>query len=73
MKIDKDTVPDMLRTNGQEAAADQARQDLPDPVDGDQHAGLLDKVGIDPDDLTATFTGGGAGAGGTGGALGKLL
>lgn len=72
MNIDKDTVLNMLRSNGQDADADQAQQDLPDQVDTDEHAGLLDKFGINPADLIAKFTGG-QGQGGLGGVLGKLL
>jgi len=73
MNIDKDTILNMLRSNGQDADADQAQQDLPDQVDTDQDAGLLDKFGINPaDPLIAKFTAGG-GQGGIGGALGKLL
>jgi hypothetical protein len=72
MNIDKDTILNMLRSNGQDADADRAQQDLPDQVDTDQDAGLLDKFGINPADLIAKFTGGG-GDGGIGGALGKLL
>ena len=71
MNIDKDTILNMLRSNGQDADADQAQQDLPDQVDTDQDAGLLDKFGINPADLIAKFTGGGQG--GIGDALGKLL
>ena len=73
MNIDKDTILNMLRSNGQDADADQAQQDLPDQVDTDEHAGLLDKFGINPADLIAKFTGGQGGQGGIGGALGKLL
>jgi len=73
MNIDKDTILNMLRSNGRDADADQAQQDLPDQVDTDQHAGLLDKFGINPADLIAKFTGAQGGQGGIGGALGKLL
>jgi hypothetical protein len=73
MKIDKDTILDLLRGNGQDTEADQAQQDLPDQVDTDQDAGLLAKFGINPADLIANFAGGGGGQGGIGGALGKLL
>ena len=73
MNIDKDTILNMLRSNGQDTDADQAQQDLPDQVDTDEHAGLLDKFGINPADLIAKFTGGQGGQGGIDGALGKLL
>ena len=72
MNIDKDTILNLLRGNGQDAQADQAQQELPDRVDTDQHAGLLEKFGINPADLIAKFTGGQSG-GGVGGMLGKLL
>jgi hypothetical protein len=72
MNIDKDTILNLLRGNGQDAQADQAQQELPDRVDTDQHAGLLEKFGISPADLIAKFTSGQSG-GGVGGMLGKLL
>jgi hypothetical protein len=72
MNINKDTILNLLRSNGQDAQADQAQQELPDQVDTDQHAGLLAKFGINPADLIAKFTGGQT-TGGIGGALGKLL
>jgi hypothetical protein len=72
VNIDKNSILEMLHSNGQHDQADQAQQELPDQVDTDQHAGLLGKFGINPADLIAKFTGGGAG-GGIGGMLGKLL
>jgi hypothetical protein len=72
MNIDKNSILDMLRSNGQHDQANQAQQELPDQIDTDQHAGLLGKFGINPADLIAKFTGGGAG-GGVGGMLGKLI
>jgi hypothetical protein len=71
MNIDKETILNMLRSNGQDADADRAQQDLPDQVDTDQHAGMLQRFGINPADLIAKLTGGGEG--GIGDALGKLL
>ena len=71
MNIDKDTILNLLRGNGQDSEADQAQQELPDQVDTDQDSGLLEKFGINPADLIATFTGGQSG--GVGGMLGKLL
>ena len=72
MNVDKDTILNMLRSNGQDADADRAQQDLPDQVDTDQHAGMLQRFGINPADLIAKLTAGG-GQGGIGDALGKLL
>lgn len=74
MNIDKDTILQMLRGNGQDAQADQAQQELPDQVDTDNDGGLLDKFGINPADLIAKFTGGQDGqGGGLGGMLGKIF
>jgi hypothetical protein len=72
VNIDKDTILNLLRGNGQDTQADQAQQELPDQVDTDQHSGLLEKFGVNPAELIAKFTGGQA-EGGIGGALGKLL
>ena len=47
MNIDKETILNMLRSNGQDADADRAQQDLPDQVDTDQHAGLLQDLAAD--------------------------
>ena len=71
MNIDKDTILNLLRGNGQDSQAQQAEQELPDHVDTEQHAGLLEKFGISPAELIATVSGGGSG-GGIGGLLGKL-
>ena len=71
MNIEKDTILNLLRGNGQDTQADQAQQELPDQVDTDQHSGLLEKFGVNPAELIARFTGGQAEGGG--GALGKLL
>ncbi|WP_111766185.1 hypothetical protein [Nakamurella deserti] len=75
MNIDKNTILDMLRGNGQHDDADRAATELPDQVDTDADSGLLGKFGINPADLIAKFTGGGGagGQGGIGGLLGKIL
>ena len=71
MQIDKQMVLDLLRQRGDSGQADQAQSELPDQVDTDQHAGLLQKFGLDPADLIKMVTGGGAGGlGGLGGMLG---
>ena len=73
MNIDKDTLLNLLHSNGQHSEADQAATQLPDQVDTDQHAGLLSKLGVDLPALLAKFTGGGAGGNTGGGGLGGLL
>jgi len=67
MQIPKDQILDLLRSRGQEDKATQADSELPDQVDTEQHAGILDRIGIDPKDLIGAL---GGGAGGLGGKLG---
>lgn len=71
MNIDKNTILDLLRGNGQDTQAEQADRELPEQVDTDEHAGLLAKFGLNPADLIAKITGGGSGNG-IGDLLGKL-
>ena len=59
MKIDKDLVPGLLKERGQHDEAAEADQQLPDKVDPQEHAGLLERLGANPQDLIAKFTGGG--------------
>ncbi|PRY40178.1 hypothetical protein LY71_12019 [Geodermatophilus tzadiensis] len=74
MQIDKDTILQLLRSQGDDAKAQQADQELPGQVDTDQHAGLLQKLGLEPADLIRMVTGGGGGqGGGLGGAIGGIL
>jgi hypothetical protein len=58
MEIPKDKVLDLLREHGKDDQVDQARQELPDQVDPEQHAGLLQKFGLDPQDLIGKLGGG---------------
>ena len=69
MQIPKDQILQLIRERGQGDQAGQAEQELPDQVDTDQHAGLLQKFGLDPGDVISMVTGGGGG-GGLGGKLG---
>ena len=59
MQLDKNMILDLLRERGQQDQASQADQELPDQVDTDQHANLLQKFGLDPQELIQKFTGGG--------------
>ncbi len=72
MQIDKDMVLQLLRSQGKDDQVGQADSELPGQVDTDQHAGLLEKFGVSPQDLIALVTKGGGGglAGGLGGMLG---
>jgi hypothetical protein len=51
MDIPKDKIVAMLRDRGEDDKAAQAEQELPDTVDHEQHADLLEKHGIDPKEL----------------------
>lgn len=62
MQFSKQEILDLLHRNGQHQKADQASQSLPDPVDDQRHAGQLQNVGIDPQDLHNQLGGGGGGS-----------
>ena len=59
MQLDKTMILDLLRERVQQDQASQADQQLPDQVDTDQQAGLLQQFGLDPQELIQKFTGGG--------------
>ena len=61
MQIPKEQILEFLRSRGDNDKASQAEGELPDQVDTDQHAGLLEKYGIDPQDLMSKLGGGGIG------------
>jgi hypothetical protein len=67
MQIPKEQILELLRSRGEDQKAGQADSELPDQVDTEQHAGILQKLGIDPGDLIGAL---GGGAGGLGGKLG---
>ena len=48
MQIPKDKILEMLQQQGKGDQVDQAKQELPDQVDTDQHADLLQKFGLNP-------------------------
>jgi len=58
MQIPKDKIIELLRDRGQDDKADQADRELPDQVDTEQHADLLSKFGVDPQELAAKLPGG---------------
>jgi hypothetical protein len=51
MQIDKRFVLDELRKAGKNEHVQQAIQELPEKVDHDQHAAMLEKFGLDPGKL----------------------
>jgi hypothetical protein len=61
MQIPKDKILELLRSRGDHDKANQADGELPDQVDTEQHADLLQKFGIDPQDLISKLGGGGIG------------
>lgn len=61
MNIDKNQIISMLRERGEDQKASQAEQELPDSVDTDEHKGLLEKFGLDPQELLGKLGGGGLG------------
>ena len=67
MQFDKSTIIQFLEQRGQHDQAQQAQQQLPQQVDHQQHAGLLQSLGINPDDLVKNL-----GSQGLGDALKKL-
>ena len=69
MQIPKEQILELLRSRGQDDKAAQADGELPEQVDTEQHAGMLQKFGLDPGDLVGML-GGGGGGGGLGGKLG---
>jgi hypothetical protein len=64
MQIPKDQILQLLRSRGEDQKADQADGELPDQVDTEQHAGILEKLGIDPQELLGSLGGGASGLGG---------
>jgi hypothetical protein len=51
MEIDKQTIVDLLRERGDHDNATKAEQELPEKVDHEQHADLLQRFGVDPHEL----------------------
>lgn len=61
MQIDKQQILDLLHERGQNLQAQQAEKDLPDQVDSEGDAELLERFGVNPADLVARDPDGGAG------------
>jgi hypothetical protein len=57
MQFDKEAVIDLIRQQAGSGQADQAARDLPDQVDHEQHADLLQQFGVNPQDLLSRFGG----------------
>jgi hypothetical protein len=61
MQIPKEQILDLLRQQGKDDQVGEADRQLPDQVDPQQDAGLLQKFGIDPGDILSKFGGGALG------------
>ncbi len=61
MKLDKQELLKMLRTQGDNDTADKAESELPDEIDTDRDGGALDALGLDRTQLMAKLAGGGFG------------
>ena len=57
MEIPKDKILELLRNRGEDDKAQQADQQLPDQVDPERDRGILDRLGIDPQDLMGNLGG----------------
>jgi len=51
MELDRQFVLDELRKAGKDQHVQQALQELPEKIDHERHAALLEKFGIDPGKL----------------------
>ncbi len=51
MEIPKDKILEKIKSQGDDAKTEQARDELPDKVDTEKDSGLLEKFGVDPKDL----------------------
>jgi hypothetical protein len=58
MEIPKDKILELLRQRGEDDKAQQADRELPDKVDPERDRGILDQLGIDPQDLLSSLPGG---------------
>lgn len=61
MEIPKDQILELLRSRGDHDQAQQADQELPGQVDPERDAGLLQKFGLDPQELIGKLGGGALG------------
>lgn len=53
MEFNKEQILDMLIKQGKQHLVPQAQQKLPAKVDHEQHAGMLQELGIDPKNLAS--------------------
>lgn len=58
MQIDKQQIIDLLKSRGEADKAQQADAELPSQVDTEQHQDLLEKLGLNPQELIGKLSGG---------------
>jgi predicted Rdx family selenoprotein len=58
MEIPKDKVLELIKDQGKSDQVDQAKQELPDQVDPERDSGLLQKFGVEPQDVMSKLGGG---------------
>ena len=51
MQFDKQQILNLLREQGEHEKANQAEQRLPEKVDHEEHKGLLEQLGVNPQEL----------------------
>jgi hypothetical protein len=51
VEIPKDKILDLIRQQGKSDQVEQAEQELPDQVDPERDSGLLEKFGLEPQDV----------------------
>ena len=61
MKLDKQELVRMLRTEGDNDTADKVESSLPDEIDTDEHGDQLDGLGLDRTELMDKLAAGGLG------------
>lgn len=58
MEIPKEQILNLIRERMGEGKAQEADQELPQNVDPEQHSGLLEKFGVNPQELLSGGLGG---------------
>jgi hypothetical protein len=58
MEIPKEQILNLIRERMGEGKAQEADQELPQNVDPEQHSGLLEKFGVNPQELLSGGMGG---------------
>jgi hypothetical protein len=58
MEIPKEKILELLRERGDHDKAERADGELPDRVDPERDKGILDQLGINPQDLLGRLPGG---------------